>query len=324
MRSKVFLLAKVIASSLLVGYIIRSIDVYALYAAVSDADRSLLVLALLMHGIGFGVSAYRWQLLLNALGYHVPMTFLLNSVFVATFFNNLLPTTIGGDVVRAHDTARYTKSRLSVAFSVITTDRLTGLFALFVFAAIAFVAGLNVFGQDVGVRFVLAAMAGLFVVVGFLLNSRVARQLDRLLDLPLITRGAAKVRSFYEALLTYKQHKRILARVLLLSLVLQVNVIVHYYLVSLALHQGVSLLYFFLFVPILISVLQVAPSINGIGYREAGFVILLSKSGVDTASAVSLSLLTFGMTVALGALGGIVFALRRERIDLRGLTASQK
>ena len=77
-------------------------------------------------------------------------------------------------------------------------------------------------------------------------------------------------------------------------------------------------------IPIMIAILQVAPSINGIGYREAGFVIFLSRSGVDAEAAISLSLLAFSMTILLSAIGGIVFALRKEQVNLSTFKGGQQ
>lgn len=49
--------------------------------------------------------------------------------FVGLFFNNLLPTAIGGDVMRGYELARFTRRKADVAVSVFV-DRLVGLIAL--------------------------------------------------------------------------------------------------------------------------------------------------------------------------------------------------
>lgn len=43
----------------------------------------------------------RWQVILAALGYSIKMALLIGSVFLGFLFNQLLPTAVGGDVVRA-------------------------------------------------------------------------------------------------------------------------------------------------------------------------------------------------------------------------------
>lgn len=307
---------KILASGLVIGYILTSVDLPEVWAAIAAADYGLLLAAFLLHGVGYTLSAYRWQDLLRALGHRVPALFLVNSYLVALFFNHFLPTTIGGDAIRAYDTARYTRAPLPIAAGAVVVDRLVGTFALFLAAVAAFLIGINSFGANTGIIISLLVMLGIFVAIPLLLSRGVARRLRGLLALPLVNKVADKLRSFYGALVMYKQHRAVLGRALVFSLLLQINVVLHYYLISRALHQDVSALYFFLIIPILIIVLLVAPSINGIGYREAGFVLFLGEVGVSASSAVSLSLIAFAMTALLSVLGGIIFALRRERAPL--------
>ena len=312
-RRYLSLILKILASALVIGYIMTTVDLPEVWRSIKAADYRLLIAAFLLHGVGYALGAYRWKDLLQALGYRVPVLFLVNSYLVALFFNNFLPTTLGGDTVRAYDTARYTQAPLPVALGVVVVDRLLGMLALFLASVAAFVIGINVFGNDSGIVITLSIMLGAFVAFGLLLSRGVAQRLRWVLDLPLIRKVAEKLRAFYGALVMYKQHRAVLARSLVFSILLQINVIIHYYLISLALHQNVSVLYFFLTIPILIVVLLVAPSINGIGYREAGFVLFLGKVGVAASSAISLSLIAFAMTVLLSLIGGVIFALRRER-----------
>lgn len=323
-KNRLFFLFKLLVSGAIIAYIISTVDLQALQTAVTNANFTILLISFLMHGIGYIVSAYRWQRLLSAQGYHVPTMPLINSYFVATFFNNFLPTTIGGDAVRAYDTARFTRSPVASMLGIVAVDRLTGLMALFIASLVAFVLGLNIFGQDIAFSLTLVLMAVIILMAVLITNSKVTHLLNRTLTLPVISKVAGKIQNFYTALANYKQLKSELVKTVLLALILQANVIVHYYLISVALDQQVSLLYFFLIIPILIAGLQVAPSINGIGYREAGFVFFLSKVGVDTTSAVSLSFIAFSMIILLSLIGGLVFALRKERFDVHALKGSRQ
>ena len=82
-----------------------------------------------------GVSAWRWGVLLDAQGLHFPLRRLTSSFFVATFFNNFLPSNIGGDVIRIADTAPAAGSRTRAA-TVVLIDRGMGLLGLVLIAAI--------------------------------------------------------------------------------------------------------------------------------------------------------------------------------------------
>ncbi len=81
-------------------------------------------------------SAWRWGLLLGAQGVEVPARTLTGSFLVATFFNNFLPSNIGGDVIRIADTARPAGSK-TLATTVVLVDRGIGLLGLVLLAAVA-------------------------------------------------------------------------------------------------------------------------------------------------------------------------------------------
>ena len=81
-------------------------------------------------------SAWRWGLLLDAQGVPVPARTLTGSFLVATFFNNFLPSNIGGDVIRIADTARPAGSK-TLAATVVLVDRGIGLLGLVLLAAVA-------------------------------------------------------------------------------------------------------------------------------------------------------------------------------------------
>ena len=80
------------------------------------------------------VSGWRWRRLLVTQDVHASTWQLTISCLVANFFNNFLPSNIGGDVVRIADTAGLTGSR-TVATAVVLLDRVLGLIALFAVAA---------------------------------------------------------------------------------------------------------------------------------------------------------------------------------------------
>ena len=303
---------RAITSLSLIGYILYTTDLNALWQAARQATASLLLLAFLLHGVGYLLSAWRWRTLLQAQGHRVPTAFLVQSYLVATFFNHFLPTTIGGDVVRAHDTARHTGASLARTLGIVTVDRLTGLFTLFLLACLAFLLGIKAFIQEPTIQIGLGIMLLLFALIALLLHRRGIAAVERLLTTRITRQLGDRVRPFYQAVLAYKRQQRAIGRALAIALLLQINVVMHYYLLSLALRQGVSLGYFFLIVPILLVILQVVPSINGIGYRETGFILLLARSDVEPASALSLALFAFGMQVLLGLIGGMVFIFRRE------------
>src|SRR5688572_9312915 len=104
-RSAIFQLLKVGVSVGLLVWLFRQVDGARVWAAVRAASWVWLGVAALLYFAMLVVSSWRWNILLRAQGIAVRLSTLIGSFLVATFFNNFLPSNIGGDVVRVRDTS---------------------------------------------------------------------------------------------------------------------------------------------------------------------------------------------------------------------------
>ncbi len=131
---------KVAVSLALLAYLFSITDLVALEERVRSADLLLLAAAVGSYVAILALATWRWRILLEALGVAAPMRRLTASYLVATFFNNFLPSNIGGDVVRVRDGSRITGST-AASLAVVGIDRILGFGALYVLAAVAFALG---------------------------------------------------------------------------------------------------------------------------------------------------------------------------------------
>jgi glucose uptake protein GlcU len=67
----------------------------------------------------------------------------------------------------------------------------------------------------------------------------------------------------------------------------------------------------FIVVPITF-LLSMLPSINGIGFRDGGYVVFLARIGISKAAALSLSFLTLLIPMIISISGGILFMLQKK------------
>jgi uncharacterized membrane protein YbhN (UPF0104 family) len=108
--------------------------------------------------------------------------------------------------------------------------------------------------------------------------------------------------------IVYLRHGRALAAATLLSLVVQLANVVIAWLIGQGLGLAVPFPYYCILMSV-VAVLTLLPvSVNGMGLREWGTVLLLKPLGVGPAEAVTLALLTFAVQ-ALAGLGGCGFYL---------------
>jgi len=119
---------KLAVACLLLTLIIRSVDFSHTATALKNASPSLLLLAVFLQIICNSVAACRWRLIMERLGFNAPPGFYLQSFFKGVFFNQGLPSSIGGDGVRILDCA--TLGSTEDAFFGVFIDRIIGLAGL--------------------------------------------------------------------------------------------------------------------------------------------------------------------------------------------------
>ncbi|MFI5179546.1 MAG: lysylphosphatidylglycerol synthase transmembrane domain-containing protein, partial [Vicinamibacterales bacterium] len=134
-RRYLLLAAKLAVSVVLLKLLFRNIDLGQLWTTTRRASILWLVAALGVYFINVVASVWRWHVLLEAQQVHIKQKKLLGSFLVALFFNNFLPSNIGGDVIRIRDTAKVARSK-TLATTVVLTDRVLGLIGLVLVAAL--------------------------------------------------------------------------------------------------------------------------------------------------------------------------------------------
>jgi glycosyltransferase 2 family protein len=303
-----FTVIKSLVSLVLITWILRSTDLAEIGIAIRSATLSLVLLAALLHVVGHTLSAVRWRTLLQAQGLQVQLIYLVKSHVVGLFFNHFLPSTIGGDSVRAYDSWRVGRNKAK-AVAVILVDRFLGVLALVFFAA-----GALLFSDELAAAFpFLYGLVPLMAVAGFLLAWLLFWPPGRFVEL------AARLRlpflrqlqdRFVEALTLFQGQTAVLHKALGLSLLLQANVVLYYYLIARALNFSVPLSAFFVIIPLALLLMVVPISINAIGIRENIFIVFLAVYGVSRPEAVAFAWIAYGLLIVQGVIGGVVYARR--------------
>ncbi len=259
------------------------------------------------------VSSVRWRLLARPLGFRAPAGRYVAIYFVGMFFNLLLPTSVGGDVVRAWYLARHGEPTMAegrgvAAFVSVLADRLSGLAVLLVIACVA-AAVCPVPAWMAGTVWALAggAVLGLTVLaaIGAWQPERANAQ-DHPGSKAFVERLRSLARSLARTPALYRRHPRPLVAATLLSVVVQAGNVLIVWLIGAALDAPVPASFYWVLVP-LVSLLTLVPiSVNGMGVREGAVVLLLGQVGVSSGTALSLAFLWFAVGAA-ASLGGVVF-----------------
>jgi uncharacterized protein (TIRG00374 family) len=301
---------KLAVSGLLIGYLLGKLDLSVICGYVKAAKFSWIIIAVCLLGIGRLITGWRWRVLLNVQGIHIPFPTILSFLFVSNFFNTFLPSTIGGDTMRASDSSRH--SRLPAeSITTIVVERMMGICAL---ATIAFVSFLYGIGSDRNLLpffwpvtlLVVLTYAALILT----LNRRLAEFAAAALGKTRLKGLSRRIRKVSSVLSELKQDKASMMKAGLLSLLLQVNVIIFTYVAALSVNLRIPLIDFFVIVPIILVILILPVSINGIGLRENAYALMFAGY-ITGEEAVALSWVLLALSLFLGGVGGIFYIGRR-------------
>jgi uncharacterized protein (TIRG00374 family) len=287
----------------LLVWLLKGVDWSAFAGLVRQADPLYAGIALLLVVVAVILSAYKWQRLLTVQRVEIPWYRLFIFYLVGLFFNNFLPTNIGGDVVRMHDAARYSGKTPEAIASVIA-ERLLALTAA---------AGLMLSFQT-SQRFGWLVLGVLAAAVAALLVFAVEKwraALGKKIKLPQKFSINRYLKGLGSSIGCCLQNRSNTAYIVFLSVLFQISVVAVTYFIFLALKLDVPFVYCVLVIPI-ISALQMLPvSISGFGVREGAYVFFFNAYGVSSTEAIAASL-AFWILVALVSLsGGAIFALRK-------------
>jgi uncharacterized protein (TIRG00374 family) len=265
------------------------------------------------------VSSLRWGLLARPLGFRQPLGRFIACYYVGMFFNLVLPTSVGGDVVRAWYLDGGGGRKLPAFLSVLA-DRVSGLLMLIVIACLgAACSPLDLPPRVTRTVYGVAAAAGLGLA-GLLALAR-SSVLSAQDSVPRtgwrakLVKLLSAARALQAALLP---RPRLLLGTTLLSVAIQAANVVLLWLLGLALGADVPASYYWVLVPVVTLLTLVPVSVNGMGVREWGTVLMLAPLGVGPETATALAFLWFA-TFGVVSLGGAVPYLlgRFHRFEVR-------
>jgi uncharacterized protein (TIRG00374 family) len=312
MKEGTILAAKVGVSLALLGYLLSTTDLQALLGRVREGDVLLLGAAVALYVGMLAISTWRWRLLLVVQGFPASLRALSATYLIATFFNNFLPSNIGGDVVRVRDSSRITGST-TTSLAVVAIDRILGLGALYGLAFMAFVLGGAEVRHLAGARVVLLGLGLVFAGVALVfLRPGIARRLMAISGLSSKPWAQAHFEAVQASVHVYRSQIGAVLAALVASLALQTIVVFYYWSVAHALRIPLPLSACFLMVPLCTLVQTVPVSFNGWGVRESVFIVYFGQIGLSRDSALAFSLVGAGLIVLLSLSGAVVWTSRRR------------
>jgi glycosyltransferase 2 family protein len=258
-----------------------------------------------MAGAGIVLSAWRWQRVLAVFDVHVPLRTLASHYFAGQFVGNVLPSTIGGDILRvSRGTATTGSGRVS--FASVALERLTGFVALPLLCVVGFLLRPSLL--DVKHAWIALAISGITLValIVILYAAGHPRLAGRFRDHENWMRFIGAVHVGVDRL---RQRSRLAGGVLGAAVVYQASTVAVVYFAVRTLGVDVPTAAVIAFAPA-VAMAQVLPlSLSGLGVREGMLVVFLGPLGVSNGRAIAVGLLWYAMMLIVSLLGAPSFAV---------------
>lgn len=287
---------KVFFSAALIWLLYQRIDNEQLWQSIQGIGITTLAIALVLQLASTLTAAYRWSLIQKWLGDLPDTRFYLKSYFKGSLFNQLLPTSIGGDAYRIFENGHRINDHKEAFFGVFI-DRIAGLLGLLLLNAVALLWLPELLPSNIaqGISIILAiGFAG--ALFGLLMHKLPEWKLPLWSSLQKLSARFAQV---YNCTRTISIQMGLSALTHLFSMLVLVTL-------GRALGLEFDLLVYLVVIPPVILLTLLPLSFAGWGIREGAMIGIFALIGAPEAPVLALSII-YGLTLIAASLPGLWF-----------------
>ncbi|MCK9555894.1 flippase-like domain-containing protein [bacterium] len=270
----------------LLGKLLHNIDL--LKDKILGVDKLLFTIGLALILVSYMISFIRWYFLLRVHDINIPFKRVISLGFIGVLFNNVMPSTVGGDIVKAYYATKDTSKRAAVVTTVLV-DRIIGMGSLLLIS----VAAAPFFLFNGQLRELSAVLIAIFIFALFVFWLMLHPKLMQ--KISLLKKGgiSGKLIEMYQAFYFYKDKTRVLIWSVIMSVILQLIMIyVQYVFIRAMGYKNADFADFLILIPAITYICAIPISIMGWGVGEAAYKTLFNLVGISSVYSVGLSLIS--------------------------------
>ncbi len=273
-------------SSTLIVWLIWKQDFTRIIDYIREYNPLYFLVAIILMIIGTYMSATRWRIILLTSKKDVSAKSLFMFYVKGYFYNNFLPTQMGGDLYK------------SVALGKKINDQSISLFSVFMdrFGGLLILLTMSLFGlaslQGIGGVFV----GSILFIVGLLLYFPI---------LKIFSKKIKFLRKFLEASEMLVGHKKYAALIILFSFLVQLFSFAMVYVLFMGFGINLPFIAVIAYMP-LAALSLLIPSFNGFGTQELVYSSLFSTVGVTPEISIAVSVLVHAIRLLMSLVGGVL------------------
>lgn len=273
----------------LIIYLVSVQDINQIKEGILNFNFWSLIFALILLNIGTYVSALRWKTILATSGKEVDEKYLYVLYLKGYFYNNFLPTQMGGDVYKAVSLGNRIKDQPLALFSVFM-DRFGGLIILLTLSLFGIGSLYGAAGLGISILLFITGLALYFPVLN------------------LFGKKVKFLKKFKDASDLFLKDKQRGVMVLVYSLLIQLLSFSLVYVLFMGAGVKLPLWSVFAFMPIT-SLSLLIPSFNGFGTQDTVYAFLFKFAGVTEALSITVSLMNHVVRLVMSLVGGVLILI---------------
>lgn len=273
---------------------------------LKDVNWTFIWLSLLVSFIQNLISIRKWQIVVVAKKLRGGFMLLLQYLYISRLYNLILPSSMGGDVIRIYRLGKLNNTIERAAASVFV-ERFVGMLVLLVLAAISFA-----FMTQGDLRLFVLSFAFVLLVTFSLGWAATDKRFVRVLEyfsmktnITFVHKVASKFEEFQNSIREVRKDRSFLFRLFGYSVVFYIFAIISVWVSALAFDQGVTFIDMVIAVPVIMLIMNLPVSIGGLGLMEASYTIAFELLGYSAELGLITALLMRAKAVMDGLIGGL-------------------
>lgn len=277
---------------------------------IKQADIKLLIACILVSVLVNMSSVLKWAMLARAQGLQAGYWRFFNYYLIGQFYNFVLPTSVGGDVVRAYELGKHTGKQDDALASVLV-ERYTGVLVLFIISGVCVLSQLALFS----VNFVLFSLAVFAVLLGLItwmiFDSTIYNNVKNILlfRYAFMSPVFKKLDDLLYSIKGYGEKRSTLVWAFVNSFVFYLLAVVNVYVTALVFDLNIGFVDMLIATPIIMLIMNLPISIGNLGLMEFAYINIFQLMGYSSVIALSVAILMRLKSIIDGAAGGMLHPL---------------
>lgn len=290
---------------------------------------------LVMFGVSIGIAfvgnlsnVLKWWMLLRSKSIDFGFIRAYAYFMVARFFNLVLPTNVGGDLVRIHELGRHT-GRLAEAAASVFVERFSGMITLFLLTVVTVLLNVDIFHAPVIIGSMVFLLPMICVLYWLIIDERPIHALQRSMcadSRPFFRTIFEKIWKVHRAVAEYRTQLWALFWAFINSIVFYFIAVMNVWISALAFDPSVEFFKVFTLVPVLLLIMNLPVSIGGFGLMEFAYAFTFELVGYSTQLAFSVALLMRLKSFMDASIGGLIYLFlnkgKSPRSEMKGQSPS--